>query len=354
LKDKIRHFVSVRLKNIALLLLTAALIAMPVYYTLYSLQAEMTVRLNSMGFGSGFWQNVLVGGYFDDYVQHLLTIMLGYVQFPETGWFYGGNTALLLTFMTPFFLLGLWHAFWRWREPGMLLALLWLGGTTIGVSFLRDLWSARYVVAFPALMLITALGIHLTLQLLAPVLGMVRDTLRENDAAADKRSIFQRTYARAVGRVAVVIALLLSIAQVNYYFGAHQEVYRHQFRFGADVYDALFRAVLLPTGTHVHIVTDSLLFSFDVNATVRFWNRQNDIVVHVIAPPDFNVDYLTNLPPDRPHAFFITPWNQPALNTMHQFFITEPPVGSPWDFSTPEEYQYMLYYSPPGAERSGN
>jgi hypothetical protein len=332
--------------HLGLLFVTALLIALPVYSTLAAFHLPVTVRLNEMGYENRYWMEALTGGS-NAYWEHLLRNTLAYIQLPELGWFYGGVTPLILSFVVPVFFLGLWHALYRIRQTGMFLLILWLVAATVGTSLTRDLWSARYVVVFPALMIFVALGIRLTLPMLAPILGVARNLLRDDDTPPDTRPVYERKYSRMLAVLMTALALLIGTAQVRYYFGEHIDVYVNQARFGGDVHDALFRAVSLPHGTYVHVITDQNLFQFDVQAIVRFWNRQSDLVVDIQPRSTLTLAYFREQPLGYAHAFFIDLGDEQVVAMMHEYFLTEPPRISP--YNVPTEYQMMLYYSPVGS-----
>ncbi|MFN8372554.1 MAG: glycosyltransferase family 39 protein [Anaerolineae bacterium] len=332
--------------HLGLLAITTLIISLPVYITLGAQHLSLTTRLGEMGFDLQYWRDAISGAS-SVYWEHLLRNTLAYVQLPELGWFYGGNTALMLPFVVPLFFLGLWHALWRIRQPGMLMLIVWIVAATVGTSLTRDLWSARYVVVFPTLMLLVALGIRLTLPLLAPLLGIARNLLREDDSQPDPRPVYSRRYGRALAGLAVIFTGVLGVLEVNYYFNEHIDVYLHQGRFGGDVQDALFRAVNLPDGTYVHIITDQNLFRFDVEAIVRFWNRQGDLIVDVQPRGTLTLEYFRDQPLGFPHAFFIDTGDEVVFSLLRTYFIPDAPRVSP--YGVPTEYQMMLYFVPAGS-----
>jgi hypothetical protein len=334
------------LRNLLLMIFTAALIALPVYYTLFAYRLPFAARFNEMSTDPQLIRDALTGTS-PLFARHLLNHFLTYVQLPESGWFYGGHTALLLAFMVPPFLLGIWHAIWRARHAGAFLMLVWLISATVGISLTRDFWSARFVVVFPVLMLLAAFGIRCTLPLLAPLLGVLHDALRADDSPDQPVSPFSRRYTRVLLHLNVLIGVLLSILHIHYYFNVHIPVYLTQARVGSDVHDALFRAVHLPDGTNVHIITDQALFEFDVFAIVRFWNRQGEITVDIQPRITLTAEYFRMQTLGVPHAFFIEINDQGVLALMRTFYVTDPPRVSP--YGVPANYQMLLYFAPPGS-----
>jgi 4-amino-4-deoxy-L-arabinose transferase-like glycosyltransferase len=188
-------------RGLVVAILTTVFVALPVYYTIFATASSTTNRLDDAGLGVNYWEDILVDGVSNDeivMVFNRFTLPLKvFVNQRELAVYYGGNQALVVEYMIPLFLIGLWWVVWRGRSPALLL-LLWLGMTALGNAFMRD--SAqfpRYVVAFPAIALIMALGLH--------------DTLR----------LLWRRSQRSLTALLTAMTLFFGVAQVHYYFYPH-------------------------------------------------------------------------------------------------------------------------------------
>ena len=127
--------------------------------------------MDASGLSGSFWSDLLASpweGGLRYLVNHLSPAIRIYALQPEQSIYYGGDTALLLPALVPFFVIGLMVIFRRIRSPGSLL-LWWLLAVSAGNSLLIiSAATTRYVVIFPALALITALGLVEFLQWLSP------------------------------------------------------------------------------------------------------------------------------------------------------------------------------------------
>lgn len=298
-------------------LLVALLVAAPLYYTLLAQHASLTPRMDRAGLrldtpymsATRRWET-------------LSDPFLMYVSLPDQGWFYGGEHPLVLRPLVPLFLLGAAFLFWRLRSPGALLGLLWLLFTSLGNVLLTDrAWSPRYVVAFPALALVLAIGLWSALQLLWPAPGR-----------PERRNLL-------VG----ALALLLVAGQSAYYFGDHLSLVNHQYEHVKDAEDALYRSVNFPPDTAVHIIVQGEVWDLNIKTLLRFWNL--DLYVDAWYPAEISPDVLRSMVEmEVDHAFFIAPEDTGTLATVRRYFDLLPPQFSP--FNIPAENQLALYYAP--------
>lgn len=227
------RFDAALLRRLALMAALALLVAMPVYYVLLVDQLPLLARFETAGLGGAYWQVLRDSSVQQSLTEHITWPLLIYVQMPERWLFYGGETPLLLVFVAPFFLLGLAYAISRFDHPGMALLVLWLALVTVGNMLLANsAYAPRYVVVFPALVLLVTVAICYVL--------------------APRRLWLDRLF-----RLGVVMALV--VGQVAYYFGPHLDDFNRQLRPHPDVQDAIFRAASLPAGAYMCIITGQQL-----------------------------------------------------------------------------------------------
>ncbi len=308
-------------------LLTMLLVGAPLYYALDARGASLLPRLNQEGVTGNYWVDILIAP--DGFAQlgtilseRLLPPLQHFVHSPDgSAFYYGGATALILPALVPLFLLGLWHALWRWRFAGGLL-LLWLILTVLGNSLIEaNDWTARFVVAFPAVILLLAWGLRATWNL---ILG---DVVR-----------WRRVATIAFGSLLAVIA----VRQALYYFGEHLPLYNQQIRPFHDHQDVGFRAADFPPGTQVYLLTDDLTYAPHVQVMFRLMGVQVDIAM--IQPFVFPYERAHTLPSGVDYAFFIVPEDGATLWRLRRVYgdRLEGPYFSP--YNVPQDKQYALYY----------
>lgn len=311
-------------KAVVVLVVVAVIVGAPVYYTLAGMDRPFLARLDSAGLRDNTTEQLQEA---DDVVQHVAgRVNLAYlmhVAIPEAWLYYGGFTPMLLAFMVPFFLLGVFYAAWRFDKAGTSLLLIWLVATWLGNSLLQESRiSARYVVAFPALMVFVSIGMMAAVKMLWP-----RNPRTRNRILAAMLSAFM-------------------VLNFTYYFGHHTETMSNQFRddpnLGRDSHDVLFRAARLPAGTHVHMVGQPVMTQLDANGYMTYLNPS--IRVQTIQTNDMNSAYVSALDTNVPHAFFIAPDDGATLLLLARYFPHAlGPSSSPYD--VPADEEYVLYYA---------
>jgi hypothetical protein len=296
----------------------AVLVAAPVYYVLYALQRPLAARMDIVGVGGSYWLRAVTSGGGQTFDQHLLMPFLTYVFMPEQALYYDGDHPMILEIFVPIFLLGAAYALWRWRGPGMVL-LLWVLLTSAGNSLMTyAAIYARYVVVFPALPLLMALGLRSVVPLVLP----------------------SRINMRFGTVLMVIITVVIAAVQTGYYFGPHLELYNQRLRSRADEEDALFRSVPFPPGTRIHLVTGQPLDAAYVYGVLGY--LADHLSVGIITPDQVTPDYLLGLSRRIDHAFYVEPKDMLTPQTLAQYFSLQPPAYSP--FNVPQDRQYILYY----------
>jgi hypothetical protein len=300
----------------------AALVAMlPLYTTLLALGDPLIARFKTVGLGGSYWLRVVEAGAQQTPVQQVIRPFLMYVHIPETALFYGGNQPLLLAPLVPFFFIGVGLLVWRWRSAGA-LALLWLLLTSGGNMLMTEsAISARYVVAFPALMLVTAVGVE----------GLLSLTWF--------REFPSRLQAATIG----LLALALAVVNASYYFGSHLSLYNRQIRPYVDTEDAVFRAANLSPATQTHIISDNAQEWQYLMGILGYLADEHsmDTVTRAQVTPD----YLQGLSPYFNHAFFIEQDDALTLNALRRYLgALDGPYYSPYNL--PHDKQMAMYYLP--------
>ena len=316
----------------------ALLIAFPAYYTAAGLGLPLFTRIEARGLGADFWLALLMrpGGLAELGVywrEHLLPPLLHFVHAPDASTFYGGQTALVLPWLVPFFLAGVWAALRRPRGGGALL-LLWLALTALGNSLIQfNNWTARFVVAMPAAALLIALGLRTAARLI-PTLP-----LRAHLTPQPLRHLARGSRARRGGGEVLLFAAALAIAagQVAYYFGPHLDVYRVQVGPLLRHYDAAFRALDLPPGTLAYFTyADGLQAALTYHL---FEYTRSDVIYRPVEPDDLPP---ADAPAGAPLAFFLDLSDTATLDRLRARCALDGPFFSPYPGVPPAE-QYALY-----------
>ncbi len=315
-----------RWRGWALSLLVFALVGGPVYYTLAVWDIPLAVRLDRQRLQADYWIGLLLAppssGNLQEYLQKsLLPPLQHFITLPDKGQFYyGGSTALVLPFMLPFLFGGLIVAARRY-SVGLGLLLLWLFLTAFGNSLLVDnVWTARFVVSFPALVLLLAVG-------LAAI-----QTLLER-LPSDKRI---RQW------VMPLIVVVLGAVHVVYYFGPHLAQYNVQIRPGHDQQDVIFRAQAFPPQTEVLLITDDNdIWLYTLHLLADFWDI--DIFAkHFYTPHMLQYNQLDRLRRDVDYAFFVEQDDSETQALLREKFGAAEGTFSP--YNVPLEKQFMLFY----------
>ncbi|TVR21555.1 MAG: hypothetical protein EA396_07470 [Anaerolineaceae bacterium] len=334
------------LRALVVFALGAVLVGAPIYYTLNGIERPLAQRLETAGLRDDTvneldgWQAML-----DHTANRLNQSFLIHVSLPEEALYYGGDEPLIPRVALPFFMAGVFYALWlaltggvksggRGRamaQAGALLLLMWIAATWAGNMLMaQGRISARYVVEFPALALVTALGIDL---FVAVVVG-------------------HWPRVRRWALVGVVGAL--AVWQVNFFFGEYMERFNVQSREEQvnrelDVEDAIYRSVDFEAFTRVFVVGHVAFLQGDLNNLLRFFRGDRDrqtVFITSTTAPIFDEIYINqNVQTITPNAFFIAPDNALATELLTTVF---PEIIGPF-YTTHEaaqSRQYALYYLP--------
>lgn len=317
----------IAIRRLWLFFAAALIVAAPIYITLLGRGIPLASRLEREAIGGSYWQRKADVDQLQPFSEHTLLPLLIYVREADRSLFYGGEQPLVLVFAVPFLLLGTGVSVWRVILPGAragyFLLLTWSGLVYFGNALLAlSAISARYVVVFPALALLIAVG--------------VREVWLWIAVDAHQWQVKQMIRLGFSGGV-----LALCLAQAIYYFDGHLTFYNQQTRPQIDATDVLFRARdHLPPETGIHIISPYPLNEGLLKA----------IGVYLLYPRDFTLlttetlsdEYLVGLQRDVDHAFFIAQDDAVALSVLRRHFTLGNPQFSPF-MSVPIERQFVLY-----------
>lgn len=306
-------------------LVALALIAAPIYFTLIGINRPIFARLvdNSSGLTSADWRDVFYtqDGFAKFINDHVIPAFSVFFNQRDSTLFYSQSTALLLTGFLPVVILGFGVACFYWRKSGMMLLILWVVCTAGGNSLMKDsTGSPRFVMVFPALALLAAVGVRYVVPLVV------------------RRVRWQ------VGVMAAV-SIVLALYQANFYFNQHIPQYNFDFRFanGApDGYDAAWRSLDFPPNSQVHLISTPVYNQIEAEGLIRVW--RGDIMVDARLSNRFSPNYLKSLQCGVDHAFYVQKQDVAVVQLLHRFFKISPPQYTPYDDLAVEE-RFVLYYA---------
>ncbi|MBC7870024.1 MAG: glycosyltransferase family 39 protein [Chitinophagaceae bacterium] len=375
--------------NILVFGLMFMIVAAPLYYVLTGWRSMYTPRLASMRLETRYWVDLLVapdgltrfGSYLN---QQLLPALAHFVGRPDgSKFYYGGQFGLLVPYVVPFFLIGIGVLLWRRKSGGVILVLIPLL-TALGNSLINfSDWSARFVVAFPACVVILAVGldtvwrgvefltqrreghkesqrlrfkflalseawwfkiqhlkIHLTPQTPNKAEACSPLQFGEGVGVRSKKRI-QNTKLKLIWSFNFLI-FLIAASQVIYYFGPHLTLYNEQVRPARDHQDVAWRMRDLPPETQVFLFTDEVTFYPHFEGMARYWDVPH-LTEIVITDPYYLVERGAGyLPRGVDIALFVQPDNRELLHYLDRVFDLPPPQYSP--YNVPLDKQYVLFY----------
>jgi 4-amino-4-deoxy-L-arabinose transferase-like glycosyltransferase len=223
------------------LLVGFVIIAFPNYVMVAGNGFPIFSRATANQLPEGFWSQLLINenglsrlaGFFQN---NILPPLLHIFHAPDKSVFYGGEAPLILSHFVPLFFLGAFHALLRPRPSGILL-LLWVVLTILGNSIiLHNAWSARFVVVFPALVILMAVGLRYTVPMLPRLVN----------AGMAKKLV--------MAVVCVIVGL-----QGIYYFHTHLPIYQRQISYGLAQYDVMFQTLDMPAGSRALVLDPDYL-----------------------------------------------------------------------------------------------
>jgi len=262
-----------------------------------------------------------VSRYFDE---RLNPPFLHIVSQPDgSGFYYSRDVSLILAHLLPFFLIGIGRAMYHWRGLGWIFPL-WIILTVLGNSLIeRNDWTARFVVVFPALVMLTALG-----------LDTVYQVIKRSWLSSDRLR-------RWLYLSSVTLLILMAGANIIYYFGVMLPDYNVAIRLEIDDQDAGYRAQFLPSDTDVYVLAIDNRYHADVGVMQAYEQHPNR--VNIMDITEFDIAIL-DPSSDRPQAFFIPQSDDAVLSDLRQVYgeRLQGPFWSPYG-TVPRGLQFALY-----------
>jgi len=260
--------------------------------------------------------------YFDDRLNPPFLHIVGQPD-GSNGFYYSREVGLVLAHLLPFFLIGIGRAIYHWRGLGWIFPL-WIVLTILGNSLIeRNDWTARFVVVFPALVLLTALGIETVYQVI------VRQWLSSE----------RLRHLLRIGTLTLLV--MMAGANIIYYFGVMMPDYNIAVRLEIDDQDASYRAQMLSPDTDVYVLAVDNRYHQDV-AIIQAYER-HQIPVTITAVDDFDFSALDTRP-DTPLAFFILSDDVETLSRLRDMY-GDRLQGAFWSpyATVPRHLQFALY-----------
>ncbi len=323
------HRGSISKRGIAVFVATTVFIASAFYLALgvWGFQ-NITPRLLQQNVEEDFWTEFFVstdvGGqilrYFDERINPAYLHIMG--QAGGSSFYYSDTVGLVLPHMLPFMLIGLGVALYHWRRLGLILPL-WIVFTVLGNSLIIwNNWTPRFVVVFPALILLIALGLDTVYRVV--IAGWLK----------------QPEVSQFFARNCVVLLIMMAGLQIGYYFGVMLPDYNLNTRLEIDDQDAARRAQSLSPDTVVYVLPVEDKHHADAEIMQAYERHETLVTIIEVSQFDF-----TTLDPTAPHpyAFFIQADDTGTLNQLQALFgerLTEP-QWSP--YHVPRSRQFALY-----------
>lgn len=309
-----------RWQGLVTMVVGLVIVAAPVYLTLYGRDQPFSPRSESQIQRGDFWDALLDDHDAQPYLRHLKFSFLAVVTQPEwMDYYYGGDNGLVLNPLLPLLFLGLGIVAWQFYRPPILL-VIWVLSGIIGTSVMKyNVLTPRYVVIFPALVLLMAVGLRYT-----PRLLRLPNELQ-------------------VGVIGVLVLVAMGW-QVQHYFGEHLETFNVQARqrYVYDGEDALFRSRSFPEGTTVYIISTSAIDLGHGQRLIGF--LADNITLKLVTPAEFTPEYIGTIPAEGDKAFFIEHFDKLTLDLLLTNFQLQGPFYSPYT-STPIKQQLTLFYA---------
>ncbi len=311
--------------NAGAALVALIVVAAPIYLVLIGMDRPIAARMvdNQIGLTGDYWRLLFQYDNFQAHIEvHVIPALAVFINGNDPTLFYAGKSPLMLPFVELLFLLGLAYLLWRWRAPGALLLLLWMASTAAGNSLMTDSTTfTRFIIVFPGIMLVTALGINHALPLLLPRKRLYKFLM-------------------------VMLPIAFAVLQVYYYFAVHLPTYAAETRADwghPDAEDAILRSLDFPSGTQIHFVSQ-VQVAQNYNQTILAFSRP-DLTLETLTPYDLTPEYFRRLRCGIDHVFFLVPNDWDSLGKIRQEFFLRQAVMSPYQ-DIPVTSQFALYYAP--------
>jgi hypothetical protein len=292
--------------------LALLLVAFPVYYVWWTNGTPLFPRFGVVGRGG----DAILSGGLVGFLEGFANTFSLYAYRSELGTFYRNDTGFILPALTPFFALGVLWCVLTLRGRGGLL-LWWLIGVSVANLFVGDSFSApRYVIAFPALAIVTALGIEACTRLLGALAPRMA-----------RLAVIGVVLACCVGQTAYYHGHYLRGAYARMFFFEYDIVTREWTR---DVEDMAFRALKLPPDSYAIAIAKGFPSVGNLGSMRWYYGRAYDLQIEKRYAREISEAWLARLP-TAGLSFFIEPNDSETLALLARVFTLAPPQASPYD-----------------------
>jgi hypothetical protein len=329
------------LKGLLITLAVGVFVGMPIYYTLIGNELPLTTRMDITSIEGQGWETTVLDMLFnserrDTFNRQASVALLHFFKYTDQSLFYGGDTALLLAVIMPFFFLGGAILINKPFHPASLLLIAWIAATIIGNGLVRDSdHSTRFVVVFPALVILASLGIRYILPMPFKLIP---------------KHWVSRLPNLFVSSLLIVLTIVIAGEQIRYYWTVHLPNFNVQIRdFGTpDFNDAIYRSLDFPEGTQIHFISERLVDGSQINGIAGYLAPDRYLfVTHRIE--DITTEYLETLPRDVDYAFYVERgYEESVLALINQYFVTDEAQMTPFA-EVPENKDFLLYYANSGS-----
>lgn len=323
------------LRHIAIFVATTVLVTTPLYYTWTMHRVPLTPRLDAMGElttrANLADQRLELSQRVASIIGRMQLPLRALTQAPDSSWFYGGQTGILLFVVAPFLLWGMAQAFWRVRSVAGSLLFWWVTGAAAGIALISDpLATPRYLVLLPPLAVLMGWG-----------------------SVWVSEQLPQRAQVGALATMSLAIVLIQGV----YYLGYHMPVYyydRHYIFFGdearrlPDTDEAMLRAVTFaPDGSDIYIVSRNLIWSLNSTTMVRYYRFGDDVTMRHVFPNNFDTVFVNTTDPTRPRVFMLEGDDATAYQTLQKHVALDPIQNGTYSpYAIPRDAQMRLFYAP--------
>ncbi len=334
-------------RGMALVLIVAAVLAVPVYYTIVVRGDTGFARMGHSSSVNVDWvplfRDGIQEGDLGQAANWALTPFLFYVHGRENPDFWGGPYSLLHPAIVPLFLLGVFYCVWRLRSPTNVLPL-YVIATGLGSSLMTEKWgSPRFIIVMPIMALLIAIGIRYGLALMIP--GETFKKVKQRLASPNEWRI-----PITAGRALMGLVIAVVIFHPYYYYGEHLRVFNARLlssRAYPDMYDAVERSLAYDAATTQVYLISTFRADFNVARGMHdffVWD-EHPYVLETISASEFTQEFIAALPRDRNYLFMIEPGlNRVVADLVAAFPTMYPPEPSERDL--PPNKQFWAYYAP--------
>lgn len=304
-------------RQLVIFLFAAALFALPIYSTLYAMNYSPAIRYEDSRWDISDLQDdfsALAGRA----VIKVRDVVMEIVAWPESVDYYAGHFPYIQIYLAPFLILGLGVVTWRWRTVGGSLLLLWIGGMALAVGLVMNVVSsARLLNIFPALMLVSALGITESARLLT------------------------RHSPRITATLVVPLALGIGLLHTHYYFGIHIEGVTRKIYAQMPEQELVFHHILSPPYMKGHFITTREVRLWDLDIEARSYDRTYQLQTPRIEELE---DYIAHIPHSMMNVFYLVDGDTIALHLLSQRFALRGPLYLENRFAPPD-HTFVAYFA---------